>query len=238
MVTFEKVLQADTATVADIYIKGADKAKAATKQGGIATSCMNRLGTNRMPFVWAARPVFYPGTNVNSDLTFSDLYRQEPDRLRQDEFLKLLGEYHRHRMQSTKFKGVVVPGHFLASVKVYGDEYGDNNLTTNTVSHDLLRVKPFVSADESMQKPPRREILPFSPSEKVVPSCFTSYVNYLYIYPMSVNFTPKKAAISSKARNVLCRIFVYESDLDPMASVKEGIGLCLESLNRCITCCR
>eukprot|EP00041_Stephanoeca_diplocostata_P038322 m.1498353 g.1498353 ORF g.1498353 m.1498353 type:complete len:2221 (+) comp25203_c0_seq1:290-6952(+) len=214
---FDKVLQGDIASVADVYTKGVDKPRAAQKQGGIATACINRLGDCRMPFVWAARPVFHPATALNTEMGFSDLFRQEPDRLREDEFLKVLGEYHKHLMASGKFKVQAVPGHFKAHVSPY-----DSNAPT--VSHDLLRVKPFPT-DINTTTAPRREILPFAPTGHVVPASFTSYVNYLYIYPTAVNFTAKKATISSKARNVLLRVHVYESDLNPMTSVKEGMRL-------------
>lgn len=50
---YVQVLQADIATVADVYTKGVDKPKAAQKQGGVATACINRLGDCRMPFVCA-----------------------------------------------------------------------------------------------------------------------------------------------------------------------------------------
>lgn len=73
------------------------------------------------------------------------------------------------------------------------------------MSHDLLRVKPF---SDTTAAPPRREIMAFFPHDRVVTAVNTTYINYLYIRPLSVNFSVKRATAHSKARNVICRMFV------------------------------
>lgn len=56
--------------------------------------CCSRLGNYRMPFAWAARPLFRLYSNeldISSD--FPAIYRQEGNKIKDDELLKLLSEY-------------------------------------------------------------------------------------------------------------------------------------------------
>ena len=85
VVSFEKTLQGDVASVADLYCRGADKDKVAEKQAKQAAELHARLGKYRMPFMWAAVPAFTSESALNTSLEFSEFYRQDPDRLRNDE---------------------------------------------------------------------------------------------------------------------------------------------------------
>ena len=52
-----------------------------------------RLGKYRMPFAWTARPLFRLYSNDLDNSDFPAIYRQEPNRLKDEEILKFLSEY-------------------------------------------------------------------------------------------------------------------------------------------------
>lgn len=55
---------------------------------------VHRLGNYRMPFAWAARPLFRLYSNeLDTSSDFPAIYRQEGNKIRDDEILKLLSEY-------------------------------------------------------------------------------------------------------------------------------------------------
>jgi hypothetical protein len=85
VVSFDKTIQGDIASVADLYCRGADKDKIAAKQAETAVDLHRRLGKYRMPFMWAAVPAFTSDSTLNTSLEFSEFYRQDPDKLRNDE---------------------------------------------------------------------------------------------------------------------------------------------------------
>ena len=46
-----------------------------------------------MPFAWTARPLFRLYSNDLDNSDFPAIYRQEPNRLKDEEILKFLSEY-------------------------------------------------------------------------------------------------------------------------------------------------
>lgn len=224
----EKVLQGDISNATDIYSKQGEKA--VQKQIAAVKSCLSKSlnigGVARMPFVWAARQVF-PVTGqkavLDYDKPFSNFYKHEPDKLREDEFMSLLSEYHKYATQGSKFRSQIVQGGFKCSFLEYVEKFP-------TVTHDLHYLKP--NADPNMK--PRREILSFKQPGKVSKYCNSEFCNYLYIYPTAVNFTAKKAASNSKARNIMLRIQVLESTVNPQQ--QSGLDVIFgRSSSKCIT---
>eukprot|EP00040_Diaphanoeca_grandis_P010020 m.51332 g.51332 ORF g.51332 m.51332 type:complete len:2104 (+) comp21430_c0_seq2:202-6513(+) len=209
VLTVEKVLQGDVHSVAETYTKQGEKI--ALKQAIAARAGIERKlkigGFAQMPFVWAARQMFPNGSSLDLDKPFSSLYKQEPEKLRGNEFVKVVADYHRYSVQGAKFKPVIVPGKFRASFAHVDTE------SHNTVTHDLLYVKPHLDSDLT----PRREVLMLPIKAKPVKTCNTAFVNYLYIWPLSVNFSnQKKASTHSKARNIMVRMQVLDSDVNPL----------------------
>lgn len=50
-----------------------------------------------MPFGWAARPLFrHANGQLDMDANFSSLYRQEPNKLSDDELLKMLQDFKKY----------------------------------------------------------------------------------------------------------------------------------------------
>lgn len=57
----------------------------------------SRLGNYRMPFAWAARPLFRLYSNeLDTSSDFPAIYRQEGNKLKDEELLKLLSEYRKY----------------------------------------------------------------------------------------------------------------------------------------------
>lgn len=56
-----------------------------------------RLGNYRMPFAWAARPLFRLYSNeLDTSSDFPAIYRQEGNKIKDEELLKLLSEYRKY----------------------------------------------------------------------------------------------------------------------------------------------
>lgn len=56
-----------------------------------------RLGNYRMPFAWAARPLFRLYSNeLDTSSDFPAIYRQENNKIKDEELLKLLSEYRKY----------------------------------------------------------------------------------------------------------------------------------------------
>ncbi|GIX75286.1 dedicator of cytokinesis protein 9 [Caerostris extrusa] len=90
----EKVLQGGISQAADPYIRaqsGSNLGRLGAKVQKIARSCCQRLGHYRMPFAWAARPIFKPlSDELDMNIEFGPLYRQEGNKLSDEDLLRLL----------------------------------------------------------------------------------------------------------------------------------------------------
>ena len=220
----EKALQGDLNSIADLYTKQGDKVvqKQAESAKTLLAKSLKIGGIARMPFVWAARQVF-PKSNLDLVKPFSNFFKHEAEKLRSDEFIGLVGEYHNFTNRGGKFKYQLIPGEFKCSFKEFTEG-------PPTVTHDLLYYKPM--PDPNMK--PRRDVLAFKMPGRVSKYCNTEFHNYLYVYPLAVNFTAKKAATNSKSRNIMIRIQVFESTINPQQ--QNGLEVIFgKSSARCIS---
>lgn len=68
-----------------------------------------------MPFAWAARPLFrLYSSDLDTAIEFPAIYRQEANRLKDDELLKLLAEY---RKPDKFSKLTVIPGWLKVTIE-------------------------------------------------------------------------------------------------------------------------
>ncbi|VTJ91328.1 Hypothetical predicted protein, partial [Marmota monax] len=90
----EKVLQGSITHCAEPYMKSSDSSKVAQKVLKNAKQACQRLGQYRMPFAWAARTLFKDASgNLDKNARFSAVYRQDSNKLSNDDMLKLLADF-------------------------------------------------------------------------------------------------------------------------------------------------
>uniref|UniRef100_A0A8B9RFA5 Dedicator of cytokinesis 9b n=1 Tax=Astyanax mexicanus TaxID=7994 RepID=A0A8B9RFA5_ASTMX len=90
----EKVLQGGITHCAEPYMKSSDSAKVAQKVLKNAKLACSRLSPYKMPFAWAARPVFKDASGtLEKSARFSALYRQDSNKLSDEDLFKLLADF-------------------------------------------------------------------------------------------------------------------------------------------------
>ncbi|XP_073255433.1 dedicator of cytokinesis protein 11-like [Porites lutea] len=193
-----KVLQGSIGSCVEPYLKSGDTKKAALKAHKLAEICCKSLGQYAMPFGWAAKPLFNSDNELdNSEAT--SIYKQDREKLSDDEVIKLLSNY---SVTKEKFKQHIIPGTLQISLKTY------NEGITNSITSSLIPLKPW--DDSSGVIRPTVEIEEFSQAFPEAAHPYTSYVNNLYVYPLSLNYSNQK--VFSKARNIAVKIEFRDSD--------------------------
>ncbi|XP_028129258.2 dedicator of cytokinesis protein 9 [Diabrotica virgifera virgifera] len=199
VVRIEKVLQGGIGPTSEPYVKANKDPKVSQKFYRNIAMCCQRLGKYRMPFAWAARPVFRLYSNeldITSD--FHAIYRQEPNKLNDEELLKLLSDYRK----PDKFnKFTVIPGSLEIKLSPVSD------LPPNTLSTSLSPLKPFPLPPTSEPTIELAELEGLSDKD-INP--YTTFLNHLYVYPLNLNFDTQKTF--ARARNIACVIELRDSD--------------------------
>ncbi|KAJ8944837.1 hypothetical protein NQ314_009378 [Rhamnusium bicolor] len=199
VIRIEKVLQGGICQSSEPYVKAHRDPKISMKVYKNIAICCQRLGKYRMPFAWAARPLFrLYSKELDTTSDFHALYRQEPNKITDEELLKLLSDYRK----PDKFnKFTVIPGSVEIKVSAL------NDLPANCLSTSLAPLKPFPLPPTSE---PTVEITEFEGlSEKDV-NPYTTFINHLYVYPLNLSFDTQKTF--TRARNIACVIEVRDSD--------------------------
>ncbi|CAI5786814.1 of cytokinesis 8 isoform X1 [Podarcis lilfordi] len=127
-------------------------------------------------------------TFKNTTLTFSTFFKQEGDRLTDEDLFKFLADYKRSSSLQRRVKSI--PG--LLKLEISPASEG----LSCCLSPELLLVKPF---PENRSRP-HKEILEFPVREVYVPH--TVYRNLLYVYPQRLNFANRLAS----GRNITIKI--------------------------------
>lgn len=108
VVRIEKILQGGINNTTDAYLKAAKDPKMGVKLNKSVKSYSQKIGHYRMPFAWAARPLFRLYSNdLDSSIEFPAIYRQDANKLKDEDVLKLLLEY---RKPDKFSKLTVIPG--------------------------------------------------------------------------------------------------------------------------------
>ncbi|XP_010182932.1 PREDICTED: dedicator of cytokinesis protein 11, partial [Mesitornis unicolor] len=193
----EKVLQGSITHCAEPYMKNSDPGKTAQKVHKVAKQVCSRLGQYRMPFGWAARPVFKDSQGtLDAEGKFSPLYKQDSSKLSNEDMLKLLAEY--KKPEKTKLQ--VIPAQLSIIIKDIPLDFA------NCVTASYIPIKPFGKSCEDIAVEVE-ELVP-----EVVRYCypFTVYKNHLYVYPLHLKYENQK--VFAKARNIALCVEFRDSD--------------------------
>lgn len=199
VVRIDKILQGGICQTTEPYIRSTKDPRLGLRIHKTVKLCSQRLGNYRMPFAWAARPLFRLYSNeLDTSADFPAVYRQEGSKLTDEEILKILGEYRKPEKMS---RLTVIPGWIRIKVEPI-TELPENSLTAT-----LAPLKPFPLPPA---KEPTIEVTEFEGSSVKDVHPHTTYINHLYIYPQSLIFDTQKAF--TRARNIACKIELRDSD--------------------------
>ncbi|XP_059143598.1 dedicator of cytokinesis protein 9-like isoform X5 [Physella acuta] len=207
----EKVLQGPINQCIEPYLKGNDPKMAVKVYRQMKQFCSN-IGHYRMPFAWSA-VALSPDGGMPHGLTRLPLYRQETSKFSEEELMKQLQDLRRPEKKS---KLQEIPGDF----KVFIDQLDPEKHIEFTLTPSLVPVKPFT--EPTPNSIPTIEIEEFVPDVASLCSSFDSYINNLYVRPMSLKFDGQKAF--AKARNIACCIELKESDEEGAVPLKRIYG--------------
>lgn len=114
----EKILQGSIVQAAEPYLKTGRDPKIALKLHKTARNYAQNIGHYRQPFAWAAKPLFRLYRNEldteNNTFELTTIYRQEANKLKDEELLKLLAEY---RKPDKLSKLTVIPGYMKLTIE-------------------------------------------------------------------------------------------------------------------------
>lgn len=108
VVKIEKILQGGINNTTEPYLKATKDPKLGSKLNKNVKLYSQKIGHYRMPFAWAVRPLFrLYSSDLDTAIEFPAIYRQEVNKLKDEELLKLLSEY---RKPDKFSKLTVIPG--------------------------------------------------------------------------------------------------------------------------------
>ncbi|MBZ3875577.1 Dedicator of cytokinesis protein 11 [Sciurus carolinensis] len=193
----EKVLQGNITHCAEPYIKNSDPVKTAQKVHRTAKQVCSRLGQYRMPFAWAARPIFKDiQGSLDLEGRFSPLYKQDSSKLSNEDILKLLSEY--KKPEKTKLQ--IIPGQLNITVECVPVDL------SNCITSSYVPLKPFEKNCQNITV----EVEEFVPEMTKYCYPFTIYKNHLYVYPLQLKYDSQKTF--AKARNIAVCVEFRDSD--------------------------
>ncbi|KAI1899017.1 hypothetical protein AGOR_G00078350 [Albula goreensis] len=203
----EKVLQGGVNHCAEPYMKNSDATKAAQKVLKNAKLACSRLGQYRMPFAWAARPLFKDASGtLDKAARFSPIYRQDSSKLSNEDMFKLLADY---RKPEKMAKLPVILGNLDVTIDSVAPDL------TNCVTSSYIPVRQFESNGKAGVL---FEVEEFVPCIAKCSQPFTTYNNHLYVYPRHLKYDSQKSF--AKARNIAVCIEFKESDEEDAQPLK------------------
>ncbi|XP_038049990.1 dedicator of cytokinesis protein 9-like isoform X18 [Patiria miniata] len=211
VIRIEKVLQGGIAQCAEPYIKTGDVFKTCQKVMKQAKIFCSRMGQYRMPFAWTARRVFNDYSELDSTGDFFPLYRQESNKLSDEDLLKQLQDVRKNPEKLSKL--TEIPG----SVRVILEPL--TRMLSNCLTSSLIPTMPW---PEPPLAPPTLEVEEFLPEKGDLSQPFTTYTNNLYVYPVQLKYDSQKTF--TKARNIALCVEFRDSDDEGAQPLKAIYG--------------
>ncbi|XP_049532929.1 dedicator of cytokinesis protein 11 isoform X2 [Anopheles darlingi] len=207
VVRIDKILQGAINASVEPYLKATRDPKVLGKLQKTIKQYAQKCGHYRMPFAWAARPLFQLYSNdLDTSYEFPAIYRQEGAKLKDEELLRLLTEY---RKPDKFSKLTVIPG----SLKIYIEAL--NELPNNCLRNSLVPLHPFPTPPVS---DPTLEVAEFATNSEQYLHPYVHFVNHLYIYPLHLSYDSQK--IFSRARNIAIIVELRDSDTAEAKSIE------------------
>ncbi|KAM9320684.1 dedicator of cytokinesis protein 9 isoform 1-T1 [Gastrophryne carolinensis] len=202
----EKVLQGSITHCAEPYMKSSDSSKVAQKVLKNAKQACSRLGQYRMPFAWAARPLFKDNSGtLDKSARFSAIYRQDGNKLSNEDMLKFLADF---RKPEKMAKLPVILGNLDIHIDNVSPDF------PNYVNSSYIPMKQFEISAETVTF----EVEEFVPCIPKYTHPFTIYNNHLYVYPKYLKYDGQKAF--AKARNIAVSVEFRDSDDEEAQSLR------------------
>ncbi|XP_059540975.1 dedicator of cytokinesis protein 9 isoform X2 [Myotis daubentonii] len=203
----EKVLQGSITHGAEPYMKSSDSSKVAQKVLKNAKQACQRLGQYRMPFAWAARTLFRDTSgNLDKNARFSALYKQDSNKLSNDDMLKFLADF---RKPEKMAKLPVILGNLDITIDNVSSDF------PNYVNSSYIPTKQFETCTKT---PIMFEVEEFVPCLAKYTQPYTTYNNHLYVYPKYLKYDSQKSF--AKARNIAICIEFKDSDEEDSQPLK------------------
>lgn len=135
VVKIDKILQGGINNTTEPYLKSNKDPKLAQKLHRNVKAYHQKIGHFRMPFAWAAKPLFrLYSSDLDTAIEFPAIYRQESNKLKDEELLKLLAEY---RKPDKFSKLTVIPG----SLKITIESLTELPNSKHYLYHNLVKKK-------------------------------------------------------------------------------------------------
>ncbi|KAJ8031225.1 Dedicator of cytokinesis protein 9 [Holothuria leucospilota] len=195
----EKILQGNIQSCAEPYIKPGDMIKTCQKVNKQANIFCSRLTQYRMPFAWAAKPIFNDVGEVDLKSEFTSLYRQDSSKPSDEDLLKMLQDLKRNPEKLTKL--TEIPGTVEMKIEPCTQQ------PSNSLTPSLAPLMPW---PEKPQDPPILEVEEFPLEIGKFMHPHTVYLNNLFVYPLSLKYDSQKTY--AKARNIAIVVQFKDSD--------------------------
>ncbi|XP_049871737.1 dedicator of cytokinesis protein 9 [Pectinophora gossypiella] len=196
VVRIDKILQGHVSQVLEPYLKATKDPRLGLKVHKNVQAYANRVGTYRMPFAWAAKPLFKLYSNdLDATPEFPAIYRQEPNKMSDEDLMKILSDF---RKPEKLAKLTVIPGWLNINIQHSTEQI------PNCMTSAFAALKPFPLPPTS---PLTLELatLNWEPEQP-----YAAYIHHLYVRPLSLNFESQKMFV--RARNIACSVELRDCD--------------------------
>ncbi|XP_045766053.1 dedicator of cytokinesis protein 9 isoform X2 [Maniola jurtina] len=212
VVKIDKILQGHVSQVLEPYMKATKDPRLGLKVHKTVQSYANRVGNYRMPFAWAAKPLFKMYSNdLDTTPEFPAIYRQEPNKMSDEDLIKILSDY---RKPEKLGKLTVIPGWLSVNIQQSVEQI------PNCMTSAYAALKPF-------PLPPSSPLtLELATLNQEAEQPYAAYIHHLYVRPLSLSFESQKMFV--RARNIACSIELKESDVGdvkPLQVIYGRIGM-------------